>query len=305
MASEDLGSPLRAAGRIFVYGLFTLVLLPMQILAVAMKWPLRSSLPRWYHKHCCRLLGIRVVRRGRPVHEAPVLFASNHCSYLDIIVLGSLLQASFVAKAEVANWPLFGLLAKLQRSVFVDRRPRKTAEQRDSMAARLEAGENLILFPEGTSGDGNRVLPFKSSLLSVAELRPQGRPLTVQPVSITYTMLDGLPLGRYLRPFFAWYGDMEMAGHLWQWMGLGRLTVVVRFHQPVDITRFASRKELADYCYQAVSQGMADALAGRRRPSSWPRIEAPPVREAALAVQELAAEGQFDTIGVPGKGATG
>lgn len=305
MSSEDLGSPLRATGRICIYGLFTLVLLPVQTAAVLMKWPLRTTLPRWYHKHCCRILGIRVVRRGRPAQESPVLFAANHCSYLDIIVLGALLPASFVAKSEVAKWPLFGLLAKLQRSVFVDRRPRRTAEQRDFMAARLEAGDNLILFPEGTSGDGNRVLPFKSSLLSVAELRPQGRPLTVQPVSITYTMLDGLPLGRYLRPFFAWYGDMELAGHLWQWVGLGRLTVVVRFHQPVDLTRFASRKELSEYCYLAASQGMADALAGRRRPASWPRIEAPPVREAALAVQDRASEGPMAALEAPEGGQVG
>src|SRR3546814_6911519 len=83
------------------------------------------------------------------------------------------------------------------------------------MTRRLEAGDDLVLFPEGTSGDGNRVLAFKSALFSVAERRPQGEPLTVQPVSIAYTRLDGLPLGRYLRPFFAWYGDMELGPHLW------------------------------------------------------------------------------------------
>ena len=98
-----------------------------------------------------------------------MLFAANHVSYLDITVLGSLLDASFIAKTEVAGWPLFGWLARLQRSVFIDRRARSTAHQRDSIAARLAAGEALILFPEGTSGDGNRLLPFKSALFSVAD----------------------------------------------------------------------------------------------------------------------------------------
>ena len=98
-----------------------------------------------------------------------MLFAANHISYLDITVLGSLLDASFIAKTEVAGWPLFGWLARLQRSVFIDRRARSTAHQRDSIAARLAAGEALILFPEGTSGDGNRLLPFKSALFSVAD----------------------------------------------------------------------------------------------------------------------------------------
>ena len=264
MASESLGSPLRAFGRVSVYGLFTLLLIPVQGLFVLLGWPAQTSFPVWYHRRCCRLLGFRVVRRGKPAQEGPVLFVSNHCSYLDITVLGSLVPASFVAKTEVGQWPLFGALAKLQRSVFVDRQSIRAGTQRDEMSARLEAGDNLILFPEGTSSDGNRVLPFKRSLLAVAELAPGGRPLTVQPVSIAYTMLDGLPMGRYLRPFFAWYGDMDLVSHLWQWAGLGRLTVVVRFHEPVTLARFGSRKVLSDHCQAVVSRGLSEALAGRR-----------------------------------------
>src|SRR5439155_9057911 len=107
---------------------------------------------------------------------------------------------------------LFGWLAKLQRSVFINRQVRSTADQRDSSAARLAAGEALILFPEGTSGDGVRLLPFKSALFSVADHAASG-PVTVQPVSIAYTRLDGIPLGRALRPFFAWYGSMSLAPH--------------------------------------------------------------------------------------------
>ena len=264
MPSDSLGSPLRAFGRVSAYGLFTLALLPVQAALVSTGWRARDRLPIWYHRRCCRLLGFRVVRRGKPKQDGPVLFVSNHCSYLDITVLGSLVPASFVAKADVARWPLFGTLAKLQRSVFVDRQSFRAVKHRDEMSERLEAGDNLILFPEGTSNDGNRVLPFKSSLLSVAELEPGGRPLTVQPVSIAYTMLDGLPMGRYLRPFFAWYGDMDMASHLWQWAGLGRLTVVVRFHEPVTLARFGSRKVLSEYCHAVISRGLSEALAGRR-----------------------------------------
>lgn len=264
MPSDSLGSPLRAFGRVGAYGLFTLALLPVQAALVPTGWRARDRLPIWYHRRCCRLLGFRVVRRGKPKQDGPVLFVSNHCSYLDITVLGSLVPASFVAKADVARWPLFGTLAKLQRSVFVDRQSFRAVKHRDEMSERLEAGDNLILFPEGTSNDGNRVLPFKSSLLSVAELEPGGRPLTIQPVSIAYTMLDGLPMGRYLRPFFAWYGDMDMASHLWQWAGLGRLTVVVRFHEPVTLARFGSRKVLSEYCHAVISRGLSEALAGRR-----------------------------------------
>ena len=259
----QIGSPLTAFLRLLCYFGFTVLMIPAQTVALALGSPLRARIPLWYHRRCCRILGFRVERRGRQSRSRPTLYVANHSSYLDITVLGSVIEGSFVAKAEVASWPFFGLLAKLQRTVFVERRPAKAADQRDAMTRRLEAGDNLILFPEGTSDDGNRVLPFKSALFSVAERRPEGRALTVQPVSITYTRLDGLPMGRYLRPFYTWFGDMEMAPHMWNLAGLGRLTVVVRFHPPVTVDDFGSRKALSDHCQTAVSYGMARALSGR------------------------------------------
>ena len=99
------------------------------------------------------------------------------------------------------------------------------------MTARLEAGDNLILFPEGTSNDGNRVLPFKSAFFGIAENPGQGQAAgTVQPVSIAYTRLNGIPMGRPYRPFYAWYGDMELASHLWNVAGLGNATIAIQFH---------------------------------------------------------------------------
>lgn len=265
MAADTLGSPVRALGRLAAYVGFTLAVVPVQVVALAFRLPLGTTLPHWYHRHCCRLLGIRVERRGRQSRQHPTLYVANHVSYLDITVLGSLIRGSFVAKTEVNSWPFFGTLARLQRSVFVDRQALRTADHRDAMGERLRAGNSLILFPEGTSGDGNRVLPFKSSLLAAAETEVPGGPLTVQPVSVAYTMLDGMPLGRWLRPFYAWYGDMSLAGHLWQALGLGRLTVVVQFHPPVSLAEFDSRKALSEHCCQVISRGMADALCGRHR----------------------------------------
>ncbi len=258
-----MGSAPRAACRLAVYLCLTVVLMPVQVMALALALPLRTSLPLWYHRRCGRILGFRVEARGRHAADHPTLYVANHVSYFDIMVLGALIPGSFVAKSEVARWPLFGWLAKLQRTVFVARRGREAANHRDEIAARLDAGDSLILFPEGTSSDGNRVLPFKSALFAVAEQHPKGRPLSVQPVSIAYTRLDGVAMGRYLRPFFAWFGDMEMLGHLWHAAGLGRVTVVVEFHQPVTIDEFDSRKAMAAHCGQAVAAGVAAALAGR------------------------------------------
>ena len=275
-----LGSPALRLWRLTIYLGWTALLMPVQAVGLLLRASWVATFPRWYHRHCCRILGLRVRTIGRPVITRPVLFAANHISYLDITVLGSLLAASFIAKTEVARWPLFGWLARLQRSVFVDRRVRSTAEQRDSIAGRLAAKDALILFPEGTSGDGNRVLPFKSALFSVADHAATG-PVVVQPVSVAYTRLDGMPIGRALRPLFAWYGSMAMAPHLWTMLGLGTVEIVVEFHPPTTLAERGSRKLLARYCEERVTTGLAAALSGRRETA--PASPAEPRRQPAGA----------------------
>ncbi|MDR6293734.1 1-acyl-sn-glycerol-3-phosphate acyltransferase [Inquilinus ginsengisoli] len=264
MAGSRLGSKLRAVFRLGLYLPWTVALMPVQALAVRFGWRLQTSLPAFYHRVCCRILGLGVEIRGTPSAAAPTLFVSNHLSYLDIEVLGSVIAGSFVAKTEVNTWPFFGALARLQRTVFVDRSKRGTADaQRDSLQSRLEAGDNLVLFPEGTSSDGNRTLPFKSALFAAAGMRIDDRPLTVQPVSIACTALDGIPLGRRLRPIYAWYGDMDLLPHLWNVVKQGHLTITVIFHPPVTLEDFRSRKSLADHCWRTIAVGVSAANAGR------------------------------------------
>ena len=254
-----IGNLLRL-GRIVTYLALTLALIPVQATLLAMKSPMSRRLPVFYHRLCCRIFGITLDRRGNPSTHRPTLFVANHSSYLDITILAATVEGGFVSKAEVARWPVFGWLAKLQRSVFVERADRAgTARQRDEIRKRLDAGDNLVLFPEGTSSDGIHLLPFKSALFSAAE----DERVLVQPVSVAYQRLDGIPLGRFHRPFFAWYGDMTMAPHLWKALGMGQLTVALLFHEPVRLKDFGSRKALADHCQQAIAQGLSLALAGR------------------------------------------
>lgn len=266
----DYASPLRSFVRLVLYLGWTFACIPVQVVAVRLKSRFKVRFPMFYHKRCLRLLGVELEVRGEQSDGHPVLFVVNHSSYLDIMVLGALIPGSFVAKAEVAGWPLFGLLAKLQRTVFVDRRARFVAAQREEMLGRLKGGDDLILFPEGTSSDGNRVLPFKSALMSTAEIEIDGRPITVQPVSIAYASLDGLPLGRHLRPFFTWYGDMEMASHIWQMVGLGRLGVVVEFHPVMTVKELGSRKVLAERSWRLVAAGVSAAITGRPQEPAAP-----------------------------------
>ena len=259
-----MGSPTLGFARLTCYLLWIALVAPVQALAVALRLPLRKRLPVIFHRGCLRIFDIAVTVVGQPSFDKPTLFISNHVSYLDIEVLGSVITGSFVAKSEVEGWPLFGWLAKLQETVFVNRKAKRdVASQGETLTGRLLAGDNLILFPEGTSSDGNRVLPFKTALFAVASQRIDDRPLTVQPVSLTATALDGIPLGRLLRPLYAWYGDMDLGPHLWQFAKLGGFTVVLEFHPPVTVDLAGSRKVLADQCWKAVHAGVARAIAGR------------------------------------------
>jgi 1-acyl-sn-glycerol-3-phosphate acyltransferase len=242
----------------------TLPCMPVQWLFLKLRSPLARTFPNRYHKFVAALFGMHIKVIGKPVTGEGVLMVANHTSWADIVIFSAATPLSFVAKTEVARWPLFGSLARLQRTVFVERQRRTaTGETRDAIRDRLLAGDTLLLFPEGTSHDGNAVLPFKSALLGAAEARlASGAHVKVQPVSVAYTGLHGLPMGRENRPLFAWYGDMEMMPHLWEALLAGPLDVVVQFHEPLSLDRM-DRKTLAARAQEIVQNGQALALAGR------------------------------------------
>ncbi|HEY7977298.1 MAG TPA: lysophospholipid acyltransferase family protein [Rhizomicrobium sp.] len=260
---------LRAAYILSMFILSALVVIPYQSFALRFKTLGYKNIPERYQRFLSRLFGIRVTIIGEPVQDRGVLMVSNHTSYLDILALGGIARVSFVAKSEVASWPLFGTFARLQRTVFVERERRsKTGESRDQIRERLLEGDALVLFPEGTSNDGNRVLPFKSALMGAAESQvgtdAQGRPVyvPVQPVSITYVALHGIPMGRENRPLYAWYGDMELVDHLWEGLKTGPVDLVIQFHEPLMVDQVGGRKNLARIVEDQIRQGQALALAG-------------------------------------------
>src|SRR5260370_322164 len=204
-------------------GILRLALIPVQWLAVRLEWPLRRSVPTFYHRNVCRILGIRITEIGRRMAEHPLLIVSNHTSWLDISVITTVAPVVFVAKSEVANWPVFGLFAKLQRSVFVDRtRRHKTRDVNSEIARRLAGGDPVLLFGEGTSSDGNRVLAFRTALVGAARdalaEAEHARRVWIQPLSVAYTGLLGLPLDRDAPPRVAWYGGLAVWPHF---SGLG------------------------------------------------------------------------------------
>ena len=259
---------LRAVLRLALFLVTLVVMIPVQLLALLLDRKLSVAVPFFFHKMLCRILGVRVVVHGRRHRRSAVLFIANHSSWLDIPVMSAVIPASFVAKSEIQGWPIFGFLAKLQRTVFVERERRsRTAESRDVLVQRLEGGDNLILFPEGTSSDGNRILPFKSALFGAAEIEVPRRdgsrgPVVVQPVTVTYTKLQGMPIGRDYRPFFTWFGDMELVPHLLQALGFGPITAEVEFHAPLTVAEAGSRKALARHCETVIRAGHARQIQG-------------------------------------------
>ena len=265
---------IRAILILVLFGLWTLALLPIQILVVRAGGRPAEVIPMLYHRGLARLLRLDIVRRGEISRRRPTLFVANHVSWLDIVVLDTQIRASFIAKHEVAGWPLFGLLAKLQRTVFIERKARRTADHRDEMVVRLEAGDSLILFPEGTSSDGLRILPFKTPFFVLAERPVRGRPLTVQPVSIAYARLNRLPVGRRWMSIFAWVGDEDLITHLWRYLTAGPAQVIIEFHPPVSIEQFASRKALAAHCRDVIALATSEVHAGRQLSGSGSALAA-------------------------------
>ena len=259
---------LRAWAIIVVFLVVTLAGIPYQSMALRFGWKSRKTFPNWYHRFMARLFGVRIKVLGQPLTGEGVLIVANHTSWLDIIVFSAIGHLSFVAKSEVATWPLFSTLAKLQETVFVERtRRHATGQARDQIRERLLAGDTLVLFPEGTSNDGNAVLNFKSALMGAVEARLDDgkggqRAVRVQPVSTAYVGLHGMPMGRENRPLFAWYGDMELVPHLWEALKTGPIDVIVEFHQPLDVDQVGGRNALAARTEAIVRRGQARALAG-------------------------------------------
>jgi lyso-ornithine lipid O-acyltransferase len=261
----------------------TLALLPLQWLAVRMKWRMRRRIPTLYHGLVCRILGVRITMMGQRIKERPLLIVANHTSWLDISVITAVAPVVFVAKREVAAWPIFGLLARLQRSVFVDRtRRHNTQDVNSEIARRLADGDPVVLFGEGTSSDGNRVLAFRTALIgsardAIAEAG-QIKRVWIQPLSVAYTAMLGLPLDRQSRCRVAWYGGASLLPHLRQLVARGAIDVTVSWGDPIVFDEFSDRKAVAARLEGDVRAMTVGAL--RRRTAA--RADEPRSRESDM-----------------------
>jgi 1-acyl-sn-glycerol-3-phosphate acyltransferase len=251
---------LRMAGRLAAVLVWTLLAMPVQAACLRLPGRAAERFAMIYWHGVRLILGLRMTVQGALAAARPVVFVANHCSWLDIIALGSLLPGVFVAKGEIARWPLISLIARLGRTVFVSRVRTKVEGERNELNLRLAAGDNIILFPEGTTSDGSRILPFQSAFLAIAAA--PARPV-IQPVTIVYDRLEGLPVRRRDRPTISWYGDMDLVSHF---PGIGRsgsLHATVVLDPPIPAGAYANRKALAAMLEARLAANAAALRQGR------------------------------------------
>lgn len=201
-----------------------------------------------------RIARLELHVKGRIDQARPLLLVSNHVSYMDIPIIASLAPVRFTPKSEIANWPVIGFFCRVSECVFIDRKISSTGRNKHALEKAFRKKQLISLFAEGTTGDGKRILPFRSSYFSLAMNGGAGASIPVQPATLRYTRVNGIPVDSVLMPKIAWYGDMYLLPHILEFLKLGKVRAELTFHEVLEESNFSSRKDMAAHC-QKVVQG--------------------------------------------------
>jgi len=254
-------SILRLIFILFLLVFIITISIPIQIICNIIGFKLKKLYPLFFYQLIKITIGININFNKAKFNKRKngVLYIANHVSWFDIICLGTLLNARFVAKKEVSKMGIFGFLAKLSNTFFIDNENKiKIIEYNNFIRKKLQKGENFIIFPEGTTSDGNGIINFKSSMLECAF--DESNQINIQPISICYSKLNNIPMGIYLRRNIAWVGDTSMVAAMANFLRSGRITVDIIFHELMSINNFKNRKELASYCENQILSGLNKTL---------------------------------------------
>jgi lyso-ornithine lipid O-acyltransferase len=245
--------------------IWSALLVPPQLL---MMWRARKlgaagayEITKLWHRGVCALIGLRVQIAGVPLCRGRTVYVSNHVSHFDIPVLGSVLKGSFVAKEDMARWPIAGFMARLQQTVFISRDPRAGKAVTESIAEQLRSGRSLILFPEGTTSDGSQVMPFKSTIFGIlfagdAEISASA----VQPIVIRVLAVNRAPVRTQAdRDGYAFYGDMQAGAHAWAFLRSSGAVIELRFLEAITADAGLDRKKLAQRAHAEVLAGLSNS----------------------------------------------
>ena len=242
--------------KVFLLFLIILALAPIQFILVKIKLKYRIYIPIIFHKILLKILGVKVKLIGQKTSIRPLILAGNHTSYIDIIILGSIMPICFIAKQEIKSWFLFGFLAKMQNTIFIKRKNFKTLENIKSINNDLDSNSAVVLFPEGTTNSGKKILNFKSSLFNVFE---NNNTLRLQNFSLCYTHVNGMPIDNRTRPLISWYGDMNIVKHLLNFLKLSSVNATLILH-PVMQFKDENRKTISMLSFKQVKDGIVAAF---------------------------------------------
>ena len=245
--------------RLIIFFVFTLSLLPFQVIIIFFLKKFVYIIPKFYHIICCKILGIKIKKTGKISDSEPTFFVSNHASYLDIIILSSLFKSSFLAKKEISSWPLFGILAKLQNTVFIDRKIGSIKEQENLIINHLKSKNNLVIFPEGTSSNGNQVLPFKSPLFNIFQNKDNPK-ICIQTITIIYKKVNGITLNRVGRRDITWHSNMELLPNMINFLKKMSIEVEIIFNEKFIPKTSLDRKKLAFFCWKDINYTLINNL---------------------------------------------
>jgi lyso-ornithine lipid O-acyltransferase len=227
----------RAFALVLMIALFVVIGSPLQWISLNLRLFPSRWLPQLFHRLATSILGINIVQTGNYHKNAPCLIMSNHVSWSDILVMGACGPMRFIAKSEVASWPLFGFFARLQRTIFVERGKRSTIPRvNQKIAEAMAQHDPIVLFAEATSSNGTRIHPFRSSHARAAAQAAEAHPhktAYIQPVAIYYRGRWGMPLGRHERADIAWYGDMDLVPHIWSIICQAPIECHISFGEPI------------------------------------------------------------------------
>ena len=214
---------------------------------------------RWWSKSMVMILGLQVLHNIKPRDRTAenFLIVANHQSYLDVVVIGSLFPTLLVAKSEVRKWPIIGWFATLGGTVYVDRKAfRGAINAAKQIAQALSQGISVQIFPEGTSTNGDHVLPFKPSLFGAAVASH----VKILPITIRYVAINDVPFEPRTRDYVCWYGDMSFAGHFWNMLGQKSITVSVAANPVIPPEHYPDSKQIAELAHYYVSKKKTEGV---------------------------------------------
>ena len=242
---------------LFFLVMIIIISIPIQFFCNIISSKLKKIYPLYFYQMIKIITGININFDETKFNKnnSGVLYIANHVSWFDIICLGTLLNARFIAKKDVSRMGIFGFLAKLSNTFFIDNENKnKIKKYNHQIQKKLQDGENFIIFPEGTTSDGNGIINFKSSMLECAF--DANNRINIQPISICYSQLNNIPMGIYLRRNIAWVGDTSMVAAMANFLRSGRITVDIVFHEIKSVSNFGNRKELAIHCEKQILSGL-------------------------------------------------